>query len=384
MAMSFTDWLRSELSINSPNWGKGMSYGDKKVHNENLARRFEKNPNDSRILDGLDHQEYRKWLSENSASKPSRPYGGNYGGGGSSYSSWSQIQAMREAEAKRKEQEENARKLAYINDQIGYMPGQLDRINRAERNRLDFIDDNYNSALGYSDRAWRRAQEDHKEDVARRLRVRTNRVNSANEDFRRQNDAFARYFNRVGAGSSSVAQITAPTLLARGASKIRNEIEEANAEQDQLQTKYFNRAKEDHEYNLMELARQRAMQRQAAQADFNDKRSNYYRNLSELERQRASYQGKDYNTVIAESRASRDRAAKLADSAVDAGRMTPEMKFRAVRYTPVPENDWQLERMKSRTEGEANMLSEQDDAYNRYFRDEEERKKREREAMIKM
>lgn len=56
---------------------------------------------------------------------------------------------------------DNARKLAFLNDKLGRMPGQLDLINQAEQNRYAHIEDDYNRANSDLEDSWKQTQEDH-------------------------------------------------------------------------------------------------------------------------------------------------------------------------------------------------------------------------------
>lgn len=56
---------------------------------------------------------------------------------------------------------DDARNLAYLEDQLRYMPGQLDRINQAQRNREGNIDNDYTLGLNQTNQAWNRAEQDH-------------------------------------------------------------------------------------------------------------------------------------------------------------------------------------------------------------------------------
>lgn len=385
--LGFADWLRNvEAKNNTPGyWPEEWTQEDKNNYVNNLADRYAKNPGDKNIKGGLSYQEYLKYQEANDQRPRTNSwYNSGYGGGSGTASGYSRLQAIKEAEARKRLERERAEKLAYYNDSLREMSGDLDRIDRAEKYRLENIGNTYARNTDNLGLMWRRTQEDHDADVARRLKTRQNRVNVADDDFKKQNDAYARYFARVGAGSSSVAQQTAPTLLARAAGRIRNKIEEDNAEEDYLQTINFNRAKEDYERNLAELDRQKAGQEQSTKSYYEGKRADYWNNYHQLEREKLAAENKDYNTVIAESRASKDKANRFADQAVDYGRLTEEMKYKPVFYQAVKETPWDYNEVKTKSSAGSGEETPEDDMYSKYFRDEEERKKREKENLLKI
>lgn len=141
---------------------------------------------------------------------------------------------------------DNARKKAFIDDKLSRMPVQLDLINQAEQNRYAHIEDDYNRANSDLEDSWKQTQEDHNTATRQRLASRRRQIGVADDDFKKQNDAYSRYFARSGAGSSSTAQYTVPTLLARATQKIRNDIEDNNAENARAQETSFNRASLDY------------------------------------------------------------------------------------------------------------------------------------------
>lgn len=270
---------------------------------------------------------------------------------------------------------DDARNLAYLEDQLRYMPGQLDRINQAQRNREGNIDNDYTLGLNQTNQAWGRAEQDHNLATEQRLKSRQRQVGVADEDFKKQNDAYGRYFSRIGAGSSSASQYAVPTLLSRAASKIRNEIEDTNQENAQLQTTAFNRAKEDKENNLSNLERERNRQKQAALSEFESKRSEYQKALADMQRQREYYRGRSYADVTAAAREAMEAAERHANEAVRAGQVTEGIKVNPIDYKAADQKGFEYDATQTKVETAPQEEDTANDAYSKYFRDEEERKK---------
>lgn len=92
-----------------------------------------------------------------------------------------------------------------------------------------------------------------------------------------------------------------PILLARAASKVRNEIEDTNAENEREQTVSFNRARDDHEENLANLGRTRQAELDKVNSDWNSTRSGLFEKKAQLQQQRDMASGKNYNQVVRDS-----------------------------------------------------------------------------------
>lgn len=288
--------------------------------------------------------------------------GGGGGGGGSNPAA---AQAARD----------NSLKIADINERLARMPGSLDRINRAEQNKYALIENSYNRNNAELDDSWKQTQEDYNIATKNRLANRRRQIGVADDDFKKQNDAYARYFARSGSGSSSAAQYTVPTLLARATQKIRNDIETNNAENAEQQQTSYNRSLYNYKKEKNSLLNQREEQRQAAKQSFDTQRSGYFDQLAALEREKANYKNRSVADVLAAGRAASDQAERYANDAVNAGGVTEGMKYTPVSYEAVKSKDWTYDPTKTKIE---NPEGEQDDdsLYQKYFRDKEEDKKK--------
>lgn len=270
---------------------------------------------------------------------------------------------------------DNSLKIADINERLARMPGSLDRINRAEQNKYALIENSYNRNNAELDDSWKQTQEDYNIATKNRLANRRRQIGVADDDFKKQNDAYARYFARSGSGSSSAAQYTVPTLLARATQKIRNDIETNNAENAEQQQTSYNRSLYNYKKEKNSLLNQREEQRQAAKQSFDTQRSGYFDQLAALEREKANYKNRSVADVLAAGRAASDQAERYANDAVNAGGVTEGMKYTPVSYEAVKSKDWTYDPTKTKVE---NPEGEQDDdsLYQKYFRDKEEDKKK--------
>ena len=270
---------------------------------------------------------------------------------------------------------DNARKLAFLNDKLGRMPGQLDLINQAEQNRYAHIEDDYNRANSDLEDSWKQTQEDHNTATRQRLAGRRRQIGVADDDFKKQNDAYSRYFARSGAGSSSAAQYTVPTLLARATQKIRNDIEDNNAENARAQETSFNRASLDYKKGKRDILTDRERQRAEAKQMFDTKRAGYWDSVADLERQRADYQGKSIGDIINAGNSALSNAERYAREATSAGGLSEAMKFKPVEYKNAEQKDWTYDPTKTKVEDQQGE-EDNENLYKKYFRDKEEEKKK--------
>lgn len=138
--------------------------------------------------------------------------------------------AQRAAQAK-----QDRENRAYLDNQINRFDSYFGDADRTRQVRLNNINNEYNNSLNTANRAWQRAQEDHNAATNDRLQTRQRQLSVADDDFKKQRDAYDRYFARIGAGSSSFARYGMPTALARAANKVRNDIEDTNAKNGAVQ-----------------------------------------------------------------------------------------------------------------------------------------------------
>lgn len=151
------------------------------------------------------------------------------------------------AEQRARQAREDAKNRAFLDQSLNRFDSYFGDADRTRDVRTQNINNNYNQSLNTTNKAWSRAQEDHNQATGARLRTRQRQLGVADDDFKKQRDAYDRYFARMGADSSSAAQYAVPTLLARAASKVRNEIEDTNAKNDEKTAKAIEKALADYE-----------------------------------------------------------------------------------------------------------------------------------------
>lgn len=270
---------------------------------------------------------------------------------------------------------DNALKLASINDVLSRMPSQLNRINQAEQNKYAHIEDTFNRANHGNETGWNMYKEDHDRAVKNRLDNRRRQIGIADDDFKKQRDAYSRYFSRTGSGSSSTAQFSVPTLLARASQKIRNDIEKENADSAIEQETAFNRANFDYRKNKENILTERNRQRNAAKEDFDTRRSGYWDEVGRLERQKADISNRSVADIMAAGRDATSKANRYADDAVKAGNLTEEIRFKPIEYHQAQQKDFTYDPTKTKVENTEEPKTDES-LYNKYFRDEEEKKKK--------
>ena len=278
------------------------------------------------------------------------------------------------AEQRARQAQEDAKNRAFLDQSLNRFDSYFGDADRTRDVRTQNINNNYNQSLNTTNKAWSRAQEDHNQATGARLRTRQRQLGVADDDFKKQRDAYDRYFARMGAGSSSAAQYAVPTLLARAASKVRNEIEDTNAENEREQTVSFNRARDDHEENLANLGRTRQAELDKVNSDWNSTRSGLFEKKAQLQQQRDMASGRNYDQVVHDSQGLLNEADRLRRESINQQAIKPEFQVKAVDYKPAEQKDWSYSGTETRVENPAE--DKQDDAYNRYFRDREEEKKR--------
>lgn len=279
-------------------------------------------------------------------------------------------------EQRARQAREDAKNRAFLDQSLNRFDSYFGDADRSHDIRLQNINNSYNQSLNSTNKAWGRAQEDYNTATNNRLRNRQRQLGVADDDFKKQRDAYDRYFARMGAGSSSAAQYAVPTLLARAASKVRNEIEDTNAENEREQTVSFNRAREDHEENLANLGRTRQSELDRANSDWNSTRSGLLEKKAQLQQQRDLVAGKNHNQVIRDSQGLLNEADRLRRESINQQAVKPEFQVKAVGYKPTIDKDWSYKSTETKVDNPADDKEQQDDAYNRYFRDREEEKKR--------
>ena len=269
-----------------------------------------------------------------------------------------------------------ARNLAMINESLGLMPNQLRRIDEAEQNKYANIENNYNRDINNLENNWKQVQEDYNTARTQRLGNRRRQIDVANDDFKNQRDAYARYFARSGAGSSSMAQYTVPTMLARAAEKVRSSIEDNNAENAREQETNYNRQNLDYRRQKDDILTSRERQKQAAAEDFAGRRSNYWDEVAKLERQKADAQNRSTADIIAAGSDAVKRAQEQADAAVRAGAVTEGTKYKPIQYEETKQKDWTYDPTKTKIEDPNEEKDDDNSLYNKYFRDKEDEKKK--------
>ena len=269
-----------------------------------------------------------------------------------------------------------ARNLAMINESLGLMPNQLRRIDEAEQNKYANIENNYNRDINNLENNWKQVQEDYNTARTQRLGNRRRQIDVANDDFKNQRDAYARYFARSGAGSSSMAQYTVPTMLARAAEKVRSSIEDNNAENAREQETNYNRQNLDYRRQKDDILASRERQKQAAAEDFAGRRSNYWDEVAKLERQKADAQNRSTADIIAAGSDAVRRAQEQADAAVRAGAVTEGTKYKPIQYEETKQKDWTYDPTKTKIEDPNEEKDDDNSLYNKYFRDKEDEKKK--------
>ena len=269
-----------------------------------------------------------------------------------------------------------ARNLALVNESLGLMPNELKRIDEAERNKYANIENNYNRDINNLENNWKQVQEDYNTARTQRLGNRRRQIDVANDDFKNQRDAYARYFARSGAGSSSMAQYTVPTMLARAAEKVRSTIEDNNAENAREQETNYNRQNLDYRRQKDDILTSRERQKQAAAEDFAGRRSNYWDEVAKLERQKADAQNRSTADIIAAGSDAVRRAQEQADAAVRAGAVTEGTKYKPIQYEETKQKDWTYDPTKTKIEDPNEEKDDDNSLYNKYFRDKEDEKKK--------
>lgn len=269
-----------------------------------------------------------------------------------------------------------ARNLALVNESLGLMPNELKRIDEAERNKYANIENNYNRDINNLENNWKQVQEDYNTARTQRLGNRRRQIDVANDDFKNQRDAYARYFARSGAGSSSMAQHTVPTMLARAAEKVRSTIEDNNAENAREQETNYNRQNLDYRRQKDDILTSRERQKQAAAEDFAGRRSNYWDEVAKLERQKADAQNRSTADIIAAGSDAVRRAQEQADAAVRAGAVTEGTKYKPIQYEETKQKDWTYDPTKTKIEDPNEEKDDDNSLYNKYFRDKEDEKKK--------
>jgi hypothetical protein len=269
-----------------------------------------------------------------------------------------------------------ARNLAMINESLGLMPNQLRRIDEAEQNKYANIENNYNRDINNLENNWKQVQEDYNTARTQRLGNRRRQIDVANDDFKNQRDAYARYFARSGAGSSSMAQYTVPTMLARAAEKVRSSIEDNNAENAREQETNYNRQNLDYRRQKDDILTSRERQKQAAAEDFAGRRSNYWDEVAKLERQKADAQNRSTADIIAAGSDAVRRAQEQADAAVRAGAVTEGTKYKPIQYEETKQKDWTYDPTKTKIEDPNEDKDDDNSLYNKYFRYKEDEKKK--------
>lgn len=269
-----------------------------------------------------------------------------------------------------------ARNIALANESLRLMPNELKRIDEAERNKYANIDNEYNRSSNNLENNWKQIQEDHDTARSQRLGNRRRQIDVANDDFKTQRDAYARYFARSGAGSSSMAQHTVPTMLARAAEKVRSTIEDNNAENAREQETNFNRQNLDYRNKKNDILTERERQKQSAKEYFASKRSGYWDKVAELERKKADAQNLSTDAIISAGKDAVRRAQEQADEAVRAGAVTEGIKFKPIEYEAAKQKDWTYDPTKTKIENPEEESKDDNSLYNKYFRDKEEEKKK--------
>ena len=269
-----------------------------------------------------------------------------------------------------------ARNLALANESLSLMPNELKRIDEAERNKYANIDNDYNRSSNNLENNWKQIQEDYETARSQRLGNRRRQIDVANDDFKTQRDAYARYFARSGAGSSSMAQHTVPTMLARAAEKVRSTIEDNNAENAREQETNFNRQNLDYRNKKNDILTERERQKQSAKEYFASKRSGYWDKVAELERKKADAQNLSTDAIISAGKDAVRHAQEQADEAVRAGAVTEGIKFKPIEYEAAKQKDWTYDPTKTKIETPEDESKDDNSIYNKYFRDKEEEKKK--------
>lgn len=269
-----------------------------------------------------------------------------------------------------------ARNLALANESLSLMPNELKRIDEAERNKYANIDNDYNRSSNNLENNWKQIQEDYETARSQRLGNRRRQIDVANDDFKTQRDAYARYFARSGAGSSSMAQHTVPTMLARAAEKVRSTIEDNNAENAREQETNFNRQSLDYRNKKNDILTERERQKQFAKEYFASKRSGYWDKVAELERKKADAQNLSTDAIMSAGKDAVRHAQEQADEAVRAGAVTEGIKFKPIEYEAAKQKDWTYDPTKTKIENPEDEGKDDNSIYNKYFRDKEEEKKK--------
>lgn len=269
-----------------------------------------------------------------------------------------------------------ARNIALANESLRLMPNELKRIDEAERNKYANIDNDYNRSSNNLENNWKQIQEDYDTARSQRLGNRRRQIDVANDDFKTQRDAYARYFARSGAGSSSMAQHTVPTMLARAAEKVRSTIEDNNAENAREQETNFNRQNLDYRNKKNDILTERERQKQSAKEYFAGKRSGYWDKVAELERKKADAQNLSTDAIISAGKDAVRHAQEQADEAVRAGAVTEGIKFKPIEYEAAKQKDWTYDPTKTKIENPEEEGNDDNSLYNKYFRDKEDEKKK--------
>lgn len=286
----------------------------------------------------------------------------------SAYNAWAAQQA---AQARN-----GAKNLAIINENLRLMPNDLRRIDEAEKNKYAHIEDDYNRANGGLDNYWKQVQEDYNTARTQRLGNRRRQIGVADDDFKKQRDAYARYFARSGSGSSSTAQYAVPALLARAADKVRSSIEDNNEKNAREQETNYNRQGLDYRKQKDDILTNRERQKQAAKEYFAGKRSSHWDEVAKLERQKADARNLSTDAIMSAGNEAVRRAQEQADEAVRAGAMTDGITYKPIKYEETKQKDWTYDPTKTEIKKPEEEQKDDNSLYNKYFRDKEEEKKK--------
>ncbi|TWO98860.1 hypothetical protein EUA78_00565 [TM7 phylum sp. oral taxon 351] len=279
--------------------------------------------------------------------------------------------------AQQAEQARNrAKNLAIVNENLRLMPNSLRRIDEAEKNKYAHIEDDYNRANGGLDNYWKQVQEDYNTARTQRLGNRRRQIGVADDDFKKQRDAYARYFARSGSGSSSTAQYAVPALLARAADKVRSSIEDNNAEKAREQETNYNRQGLDYRKQKDDILTNRERQKQEAKEYFAGKRSSHWDEVAKLERQKADARNLSTDAIMSAGNEAVRRAQEQADEAVRAGAMTDGITYKPIKYEETKQKDWTYDPTKTEIKKPEEEQKDDNSLYNKYFRDKEEEKKK--------
>lgn len=261
--------------------------------------------------------------------------------------------------------------LAYINAELARYPSHFSNLDKARDNKLAWIDEDYKQGVNDLNKSWERAKLTHQTNEERRQNDRARMLNATDDEFLNQSNAYDRYFAMRGAGNSSSAQILAPTLVGRAATKQRDEIEDTNAQNAAAAATAYNQAEEDWKDSLAKLGRDRDNKKNESNAWYNEQKGKLTTQKAELERNKGNIG--TFRNLVGE-------ADRLTSEATRYGEVKNPLEVKKFEYKTPEVKDFRVDKIESNVTDPTNK--DADNLYDRYFNNEEEKRKKKQGQML--